>query len=56
MLAKDPVLKTEFERKLRDEPEFAKSPAARLDFFYHRHSAWDPGTNRYPVMRTDATY
>ena len=56
MLAKDPALKAEFERKLRDEPEFAKSPAARLDFFYRRHSAWDPATNRYPVMRTDATY
>lgn len=56
MLAKDPALKAEFERKLRDDADFAKSPAARLDFFYRRHSAWDPGTNRYPVLRTDATY
>src|SRR6478672_810029 len=56
MLAKDPALKAEFERKLREEPEFAKSPAARLEFFYRRHSAWDPGTNRYPVMRTDTAY
>jgi len=56
MLARDPALKAEFERKLRDEPDFARSPAARLDFFYRRHSAWDPGTNRYPVLRTDATY
>ena len=56
MLAKDPALKAEFERKLRDEPEFAKSPGARLDFFYRRHPAWDTGTNRYPVLRTDTAY
>ncbi|MEF9977793.1 MAG: M14 family metallopeptidase [Thermomonas sp.] len=56
MLAKDPALKAEFERKLREDAEFAKSPAARLDFFYRRHSAWDPGTNRYPVLRTDTAY
>ena len=56
MLARDPALKVEFERKLRDEPDFAKSPDARLDFFYRRHSAWDAGTNRYPVLRTDAAY
>ena len=56
MLAKNPALKAEFERKLREEPAFTKSPGARLDFFYRRHSAWDPGTNRYPVMRTDTAY
>ena len=56
MLAKDPALKAEFERKLREDADFAKSPAARLDFFYRRHSAWDPGTNRYPVLRTDTAY
>ena len=56
MLAKDPALKAEFERRLRDEPAFAGSPAARLDFFYRRHPAWDAGTNRYPVLRTDTAY
>ena len=53
MLAKDPALKAEFEKKLKDEPEFAKSPQARLEFFYRRHAAWDPAYNRYPVMRAD---
>ena len=53
MLAKDPALKAEFEKKLKDDAEFAKSPSARLDFFYRRHPAWDAGTNRYPVLRTD---
>ena len=53
MLAKDPPLKAEFEKKLKDDAEFAKNPGARLDFFYRRHPAWDAGTNRYPVLRTD---
>ena len=56
MLAKDPALKAAFEKKLKDDPDFAKSPQARLDFFYRRHQAWDPGTFRYPVMRTDAIF
>ncbi len=53
MLAKDPALKAAFEKKLKDDPDFAKNPGARLDFFYRRHPAWDAGTNRYPVLRTD---
>ena len=56
MLAKDPTLKATFERRLKDDPAFAASPAARLDFFYRLHPAWDPGTNRYPVLRTDSTF
>ena len=48
--------KDDEKRKLRDESEFAKSPGARLDFFYRRHPAWDHGTNRYPVWRTDTAH
>src|SRR5690606_2981644 len=54
MMAADPALKAEFEAKLRDDPEFAASPYARLDFFYQRHPAWDSGYNVYPVLRLDA--
>lgn len=54
MLAKDPALKAEFERRLKQDPEFAKSPAARLDFFYRRHSAYDDRLNLYPVLRTES--
>ncbi len=54
MLAKDPALKAGFEHKLRDDPAFAASPRARLDFFYRLHPAWDDGYNRYPILRTDA--
>lgn len=53
MLAKDPALKAAFEKKLKEDAGFAKNPDARLDFFYRRHPAWDAGTNRYPVLRTD---
>ena len=52
MLQHDAAAKSEFEQRLRD-PEFAKNPAARLDFFYQRHSSWDERFNLYPVYRID---
>ncbi len=51
MLARDPALKAEFERRLREDAQFAASPRARLQFFYQRHAAWDGDFNRYPVLR-----
>ena len=52
MLVKDPALKTEFEKKLQDDPAFAADANARLSFFYER-SPWyavqHVGT--YPVLR-----
>ncbi|MGY0556732.1 M14 family metallopeptidase [Lysobacter sp. A421] len=53
MLAADPELKAVFEQRLREDAEFAASPRARLDFFYHRHSSWDQRYNLYPVLRID---
>lgn len=53
-LATDPVLAAQFAAKLRDDPEFAKNPSARLQFFYRRHSSWDERFNLYPVLRTAA--
>jgi hypothetical protein len=52
MLAKDPALKQAFEQRVREDPAFAKSPSARLDFFYRRHPAFDERYNLYPVYRT----
>jgi hypothetical protein len=52
MMAKDPKLKAEFERKVASDPVFAGSPYARLEFFYER-SPWY-AANRvglYPVGR-----
>jgi hypothetical protein len=51
MLRNDPALRREFEKRLED-PEFARNPAARLEFFYRRHSSWDERLNLYPVFRT----
>lgn len=53
MLAENPSLKTEFERRLREDEAFAKDPAARLEFFYRRHPSWDDRHNLYPVLRLD---
>ena len=52
MMAKDPKLKAEFERKIASDPVFAGSSAARLEFFYER-SPWFAAnrTGVYPVGR-----
>jgi hypothetical protein len=52
MMAKDPRLKAEFEKKVASDPVFAGSAEARLEFFYER-SPWY-AANRvglYPVGR-----
>lgn len=52
MMAKDPKLKAEFEKKVSSDPAFAGNPNARLEFFYER-SPWY-AANRvglYPVGR-----
>ena len=51
MLAKDPALAVAFKKKITEDPEFAKDPQARLQYFYKLHSAWDEELNKYPVMR-----
>ncbi len=50
-MLKDPAVKAEFEQRLKNDAEFAKNPAARLQFFHRRHSSWDDRYNLYPVMR-----
>ncbi|AKJ29765.1 M14 family metallopeptidase [Caldimonas brevitalea] len=52
-LAADPALAAEFKRKLETDAEFAKNPAARLEFFYRRHPSWDERFNLYPVLRIE---
>ncbi len=52
MLAKDPVLRAEFDAALAADPALAKSPAQRLQWFYKRHPAWDERVNLLPVYRT----
>jgi hypothetical protein len=54
ILASDPQAAAAFKQKLADEPEFAASPQARLDFFYRRSPSWDERLNLYPVYRLAA--
>jgi hypothetical protein len=51
MLASDPALAEEFKRQLATDADFARSPQARLDFFYKRHPSYDQRLNLYPVLR-----
>lgn len=53
MLAADPDLRAEFQRRLAADPAFAADAGARLDFFYRRHPAWDERYGLYPVLRLD---
>jgi len=51
MLAKDLELKARFMEKLKKEPEFAKSPELRREFFYRLHPSWDERLGLMPVYR-----
>jgi hypothetical protein len=53
MLARDPKLKEEFERRMRDDAKFAADPEQRLRFFYLRHPAVDDRIDLVPVLRVD---
>ena len=51
MLA-DPKVAAAFKARIDSDPAFAKSGAARLDYFARMHSSWDERYNLYPVLRT----
>jgi hypothetical protein len=55
MMARDPALKAEFEKKLADDAAFAADSRARLDYFFKR-SPWYAAqrVGAYPVLRLDA--
>src|SRR6266478_6031849 len=53
VLAQHPQLQDEFSRKLKEDPAFAASPAARLEFFLRRHPSRDSHANLYPIFRVD---
>jgi hypothetical protein len=52
MMAKDPKLKAEFEKKVASDPAFAGNAYARLEFFYDR-TQWFTANRvgQYPVGR-----
>jgi hypothetical protein len=49
MLANDDALRSEFEAKKDNDPEFAANPRAILNWFYRRTPYWDDRINVYPV-------
>lgn len=51
MLASDPVLRAELDRKLAADPAFASDPKARLAWFYARTPYYDERYLLYPVGR-----
>ncbi len=51
ILARDPGVAAAFNKKLAEDPEFAASPQARLDYFYRLSPSWDERLNLYPVYR-----
>ena len=51
MLAGDPQLKAEFEKRLAEDAAFAASPLRRLQFFYGRSPFYDQRYLLYPVGR-----
>lgn len=51
MLATDPALKAEFEKRLKEDADFAGSSLRRLQFFYERSPFYDDRYLLYPVGR-----
>jgi murein tripeptide amidase MpaA len=51
MLEQDSMLREEFERRLTTDTLFAKSPKARLDFFYSHTPYWDSTIGSYPIRK-----
>ena len=51
MMASDPALKAEFEKRLASDEAFRASADQRLDFFYSRSPYSDSRWRLYPIAR-----
>jgi hypothetical protein len=54
LLAREPSVRAEYDRRLAEDPSFAADPRQRLDFFHRRHPSFDEAYRLYPVLRADA--
>lgn len=52
-MLQDPAVKAAFAAALAADPEMAKDPSKRLDFFYRRHPSFDERMNLLPVFRLE---
>jgi len=53
MLARDPQLRAQFDAAVAADPELAKSPEKKREWFYRKHPAWDEKYNLLPIYRSD---
>jgi hypothetical protein len=51
MIAKDPQLKAEYDKKVASDPDFAKNSFARLNWFYQQSPWFQEVNGKYPVGR-----
>jgi hypothetical protein len=51
LLEQQPALREELEKKKQEDPEFAESAYAQLDFIYKRSPYYEPTYQLYPVAR-----
>lgn len=49
MLKADPQLKDEFEKKMKEDPAFAKNPNFILNWFFSKTPYWDKMKDIYPI-------
>ncbi len=54
LLKKDPELKKKLEEKRADDPKFASSAAAQLDFIYRQSEYYEPTHKLYPIARLNS--
>jgi hypothetical protein len=52
-LLTDPAIRAAFDKRLADDPTFAKDPQARLAFFHRLHPSWDERLGLIPVFRVE---
>ena len=52
-LEKNPEIKNEFEKRKKEDPDFAKSQFAQYYFLFNKSPYREPELNRYPIYRIE---